>query len=254
MWNKVLGILFIVFLGINFGGAVHSGCSPNYVCEEWGDCVDEFQQRTCVDENCGRRDIVERRICIDGVAGCKPKVVCDEWERCVYTDKTNDLFEGEISFGGYQTRNCRDENGCVDAFMEERYCEEHFELNLVEREECGRRYLFALDSSSGNSIAKISLDSWREKDKFDIVFTNGENVYCPECFNGIKDNSEEGIDCGGDCKACLTENGFSFSTLGKIFSWGAFFLFAILTIREILGTREEGLRKDFNKRKSRRKI
>lgn len=43
-------------------------------------------------------------------------------------------------------------------------------------------------------------------DKLGISFTQAKVKYCPACYDGINDENEDGIDCGGDCTPCKPES------------------------------------------------
>lgn len=218
-------------------------CFPQYQCEEWGECVEGLESRTCQDTECNMKEIVERRFC-DNLS-CRPQIKCTEWTECAYTDKTDDIFAGKIKFGGYKSRECSDLIGCVDSFSEESSCEESFDLELRKTRECNIDYMVAVDPSSGKEIAKISLDSWRSN-KLDVVFTRGRTSYCPACYNGIKDASEENIDCGGECKLCKEEKNFPITAFILSF-WTLSLIFSVLIVREISHSRKE-ITKEYRKK------
>ena len=206
-----------------------AGCFPEYICGDWSGCVDDFKIRTCEDKRCGHLDITERIFC---GTDCIPEVECTNWGQCYYTEKVNDIFNGKVHFGGYQKRICEDSTGCLNTFEEERTCEDSFDLELDIYEECGERYLATIDSKTKRPVAKINLDSW-ETDKLDISFTQGKVIYCEDCYNGIMDGSEKGIDCGGrDCKPCQ-ENKVSWNLIPVLF-WVLSVLFSVLFVKEIV--------------------
>lgn len=205
-------------------------CFPEYVCGDWSECEDGIKNRVCEDRKCGRRSITERDFCDIELQGCTPKIKCTEWSQCVYTDKVENLLAGKISFGGYKDRLCVDENRCSDSFIEEGICEESYDLQLSETEVCGEKFLVASDSLSNKEVAKINLESWKNK-KLDIVFTQGETAYCPSCFNGAKDPNEDEIDCGGDCKACKKNRTFPIFLIVSSL-WILSLVFATLSVKE----------------------
>jgi len=207
-----------------------SRCFPNYVCDSWEECIDGLQSRYCEDVTCGRRDIVERRFC--SKPGCQPKIECLGWSECIYTEKIDDFINGQVGFGGYHNRLCRDANDCVESFTEEKACEEYYSLEMERVEQCGKDFLVAVDPSSERQVAKIDLESWQE-DKLDITLVQGDQVYCPSCYNGAQDADEEGLDCGGLCKPC-TKNFVAPKTLISIAFWLISALFSLLFVREIL--------------------
>ena len=237
--KEVLSIIFISFLILLVQAKAQEEdtyrCYPKFECGEWGVCIDGLESRTCVDSVCGRRDIIERRFC--NIPGCQPKIECMDWSECVFTERIENIFQGEVGFAGYHSRLCKDVNGCVEGFFEETPCSEFYELNLQTTLECGREYLLATDPASQRAIAKIDVDSWKE-DKLDIVFVESETTYCSECFNGIQDRSEEEIDCGGECKPCVKRFVFPARIITLIL-WIFSVLFSLLFIREIILLRKD---------------
>jgi hypothetical protein len=228
-------ILFLFSLIVLTAGIVSAQeCFPQYICSDWSKCDDGLQTRTCTDSKCGRRDLVERQFCIPG---CTPEITCDSWSQCAYTDKTQDIFEGKFQFGGYRSRFCYDQNGCVESFTEEGICGDSTDLDLVVVKECGVKYLAALDPASKRPIAKIDLESWKEE-KFDLVFTQQSEGFCPSCYNGIKDLDEQELDCGGPCKPCSNAKTFPIKLLG-IGAGVISGLFIVLGVREIILSLDE---------------
>jgi hypothetical protein len=193
--------LFLIFEFMHFGSAEEE-CFPNYVCQEWTECQDGFKTRTCVDTACGNRDVIERSFCTS--ARCTPRVECGSWSECTYTEKTDNLIKGKIGFGGYRTRVCDDLNDCIPRFIQEGPCEDSYKLQLSPIEECDQSLLAVIDPVSDRKIAKINLERWKEG-KFDLAFVQGEQQYCPSCYNAVKDSNEDGVDCGGSCKPCGIE-------------------------------------------------
>lgn len=212
-------------------------CISEYRCSEWSECQDGFRTRTCSDANCGKRDILERSFCEN--AECTPDIQCDDWGQCTYTEKTDSLIKGKVSFGGYRSRVCRDANHCVPSFIQEGSCEDSYALQLSPIEECNEKFLAVIDPSSDRKIAKINLDSFRQN-RLDLSFTQGEVQYCPSCFNAIKDTNEEGVDCGGSCKPCKTETKVLYA-IALIFLWSGSLLFAFLSIREAVSLKKSSL-------------
>jgi hypothetical protein len=212
-----------------------STCFPDYACSDWGGCIDGLESRICEDLECGRREIVERKFCT--TSDCTPQVECLRWSQCIYTERIDNLLKGEIGFGGYQNRICRDSTGCVDSFVEEKPCEDFFPVELGKVEECNEEFLVAVDPGSDRVIAKISVRDWESEEKLNIIFTQGDTLYCPSCYNGELDPDEESIDCGPNCKECAKQPVFP-QTSAIIAAWLLAGLFSLLAIREILYDRE----------------
>jgi len=145
--------------------------------------------------------IPESRQVVSTSLSCTPQIVCGEWSQCSYTGKTEDVINGRIDFTGIRERSCKDVNNCIEGFVEETTCKESFQLEFTKITECDEEYLLARNPITKSIIAKINLDSWDERN-LDIIFTQSQTRYCSSCYNGLEDNNEEGLDCGGDCKPC----------------------------------------------------
>ncbi len=226
------GFLFILFILLAVNVSAQE-CFPEYKCGMWQDCIEGLQSRVCVDDKCNSKDIIERRFCED--LNCVPNIKCTEWTGCFYTDRVEDLFMAKIKFGGYKTRECVDSANCVDSFSEEGVCDEVFDLDIKEVKYCGRDYVSINDPLSKKEIAKINLESWK-KNRLDMTFSSGTTKYCPSCFNGLKDENEEQIDCGGDCRLCKKERQVPLFLLVVAF-WGLTLIFSMLLIREFVVSR-----------------
>lgn len=196
--------ILILFLSVIVLCSAVYACSPNYVCAQWGNCEKGIQQRNCVETACGLPDNIERRLCTSEAESCKVNFQCSIWSQCSYLDKTQDILTNNIRFKGYQERACTDINSCADNFIEQKSCEDSFKVKFVKIEQCGIPFLVALDVDSNRQVSELNLNSWKQK-RLDIAFIQSNFSYCPSCYNGFQDNDEEGIDCGGSCKACSAE-------------------------------------------------
>ncbi len=214
-------------------------CFPNYLCDDWSECIGGVEARICKDSACNRKNIIERRFCDQSGGKCSPEINCDDWSECIYTEKTEDIIQGKVTFGGYQTRNCVDYNECTDTFTEERICGDSYDLELRVVQVCGVNYLIASDFGSNRQVAKVDLDSWKEK-KLNIIFTEGESRYCPSCFNGLRDGNEAEIDCGGSCKSCKEEKKYPIGPV-RMFLWIFSVIFIVLSGIDIYKMQKEDL-------------
>ena len=76
-------------------------CVEDWVCGEWGQCLDGFQERACIDSNgCGTEILKpeERQECIV----CVPEWECTDWDEC---------YEGERNRDCYDIHECGVEDG-----------------------------------------------------------------------------------------------------------------------------------------------
>jgi hypothetical protein len=230
----VIALLFCSFLNLSLAAdETKEECSPSYECAPWGECSDGLRSRTCIDVECNRRDIVERTFCQD--LECTPQIACDSWGPCTYTEKTDSLIQGKVSFGGYRSRVCRDSNKCIPSFIQEGSCEDSYQLKLSPIEECSEHLLAVIDPTSDRKIAKINLDSWKQN-RLEIAFVQGNKIYCPSCFNAVKDDNEDGVDCGGSCKPCKVEHR-ALSYLAVLMLWSGSIVFSFLSFREVRSIR-----------------
>jgi hypothetical protein len=79
----------------SLSGGRGSSCTSNWVCTNWGKCINGTQNRTCTDTRCYRTygQPAEIQNCT-----CNENWICDSWSEC--------------SSDGTQTRRCNDHNNC----------------------------------------------------------------------------------------------------------------------------------------------
>jgi len=185
-------------------------CDENWVCE-WTPCEDEdggVSVYECVDLNeCGtfiNRPLQAGETTECTVEDCIPDISCGDYGECEYSSgETGEILEGKIRFTGTRTRLCEDNNGCVADYVESTSCFSEIPLDLnVEVDDDGRNLLRAVNTFSGNPVMDVNLDSWKDESKLDISFIQSEEKYSIKCYNGVKDEGEDGVDCGGVCKEC----------------------------------------------------
>lgn len=231
--SKALIAITTFLIVVLSAGVLAEECVPNYKCEPWSECEDGLKTRTCIDTECGKRDVVERGFCEN--PDCIPKISCDSIGECTYTDKTDDLIKGEINFGGYRLERCKDENGCIPSFLREIPCEDSYGLQLSPVVVCEEPLLSVREKGSGKEIATIQFSPWVEEGKFNLAFVQGETPeYCPHCYNAIKDEDrgEEGIDCGGpNCTPCIPERRWILQFAIALF-WSGSAVFGFLSFRQ----------------------
>lgn len=240
----IVTLLFLFIFAIKFisytGRAVDDSCVADYNCGEWSACEGGIQKRSCNDLKCGQDSIVERKVC-DEVFCERTDYQCGIWSSCTYTEKVEDVFNSQISFKGFQERICRDITGCGGDRREERKCQDTNKIEFVVKEFCGEKFLTAVDLKTGKPVSKISLSSWESR-KLDITFIQDERLYCGSCYNGIKDEKESGIDCGGDCKECLEEEEDRSENYEKL-SFGASLIFLAILFGLVVFEYREMLKK-----------
>ena len=147
--------------------------------------------------------IEEEKICI-------PNVKCSVLTECAYYDKVENVLIGSIRFYGLRKRFCGDLNKCIESYEESFPCESVVTIDvssgpLLSPGEglCEDNFLTLLKDNF--PVAYINLISWQEKNNFEIRFIQGIADHCDFCYDGVKNEGEEGIDCGGLCKDCKLE-------------------------------------------------
>jgi hypothetical protein len=128
---------------------------------------------------------------------CVPEIVCDEWSECKVSYGLNDLIKGIENVQGVHSRNCRDIKGCVYAITEIGKCSLNIDIYTKKVEWCGKSYLGIFDKLNNQLLAKIDYS----KKQLNINLRENKE-YCEHCYNYIKDEDEEKVDCGGSCKPC----------------------------------------------------
>ncbi len=180
-------------------------CIPDWQCTEFSVCSFGKMTRSCTDvNNCGTEfgKPAESRDCRGG--DCRPYYLCGNWSGCGYGNVLNDVITGKISYTGYRERTCIDYNNCADSYIEYENCTSGVEIETAKADICDEDTLTLIEKVTKTPITTINLDTWRA-DRLDVAFTQERVKYCPSCYDGIQDGSEEGIDCGGECRACRPE-------------------------------------------------
>jgi hypothetical protein len=205
----------------SFGSAVResipcvSDCSSDFVCDSWKECESGISYRSCVDSNGCSADIKESRECFS--QSCKSNIICSDWSSCSYNTKTEDIINGVISRFGKQQRLCSDLNGCISSYVEQRDCNLSIEISIVkEKDPCNpQNYIIkAFKRGTTEPVMDVNIQRWTESGQLNINFVENETKYCSSCYNGIFDDNEDGLDCGGICKPC-GQNKSSFNLSSK---------------------------------------
>jgi len=207
-------------------------CAPDWSCGDWSACANGESKRTCYDKNsCGASSPAQSVSCLtdavednlDEDVECKPDFACGDWGACRYDGKVGDIFEGKIKYVGFQERVCSDRKGCALEYSEEQNCRETVDLEFRVDSVCGVETLVALNAENKLPVTQVNLESWEAK-RLDVSFVQGSDIQCSSCFNGIIDGNETGVDCGGDCRKCMTEFGIP----KRFLVWPWWLLFLIL--------------------------
>jgi hypothetical protein len=116
---------------------------------------------------------------------CIENIGCGEWSECKKSNqdtcRTLNLKPGQC---GTKNRNCKDLNNC------------NFTEEYLESSECQYN-----EKPSCHDNIKNCHDSSCEV----LTDCGGVCNHCPTCSDGIKNQDESGIDCGGFCQSCLNK-------------------------------------------------
>ena len=190
-------------------------CVSNWDCSAWSSCENGKSTRECLDLNGCAENKMEEQVC--EIGECVPNVQCSDWEDCEYQEDGGVIVAGELILAGQAERECLDLNGCLGSFIEGQACESVMSLNLDVVDVDGVENLEGRNNETGNPIFRIDLESLREG-KLDIVFLQDE----PDgssCYNGVLDEGEEGVDCGGNCRSCENKRLFIWNIWALILIW-----------------------------------
>ena len=200
-------------------------CAPVWQCTPFSQCSGGEMTRTCTDlNNCGLESGKpnEHLVCgsaLPGAAGggsCNSNYLCGNWSECIYNDKTTDIIKGKVSYTGFKEKVCRDLSACGESYSEYENCSSDVQINLVKGNICDEETLSAIDLKTGEAVTNIDVELWKAN-QLDVSFVQGAAIYCPSCYDGVKDGNEEQTDCGGKCRACGKESTFPIWILMLIF-------------------------------------
>jgi len=195
-------------------------CLSDWRCEEWSECIDRIQVRSCSDSNeCGvdyrkpevkRECLEELELYVEETGGSDSGVrrdlrnikwTCGEWGECNAAYDLKNIVSGEEDYllRGEMVRLCRDTNGKSYDRVDIKKCTVGFSVKTKRVQECFKDYLAVYDLND-NLIS--NLEFLDEERVLNIDFSFIENV-CYFCYDGVKNFDEVGVDCGGSCPACV---------------------------------------------------
>jgi parallel beta-helix repeat protein len=130
---------------------------------------------------------------------CAPVWSCGDWGSCSAYYDVEDVLNDDVSVAGLETRICSDSTGCVPSYDESQTCLISVSVNVETTEE-GVEF-FDEDGYYIGSVSFSDILGVPGMSRMDIFF--GEAV-ASHCKNGIVDEDEIGVDCGGeDCIPCM---------------------------------------------------
>lgn len=159
---------------------IPEGCEDDWVdCASWSSCVSGKQNRTCKNE-------------------CDKTIESDEERSCTAGTSTTST---STTSGSTKTNTCTYLWSCTTWNS----CSNNQQFRTCSRtDDCDKK----LADKQVSSVIKVSRP---EEFKSCLVLTAvAEGTYTPPvfeeetetCFDGIQNQNEEGIDCGGSCRAC----------------------------------------------------
>ncbi len=157
---------------------------------------------------------------------CTEDWTCLEWSDCYppISDKPEFIT-------GYQKMSCYDRNSCdEDNYKTTRYreCEYRVPAGCYPEWECTDWTLCRKDGTKERACFDLNECPTSDQIRFGIPEITQFCVYSESCSDGVKNNNEMGIDCGGPCEPCKTiESPSIIFDSNKVLSWFIGILVAI---------------------------
>jgi len=116
-------------------------------------------------------------------------------EKCESVYNLDDIIDETF---GHGEQVCEDRNtGEVKKFR----CRTKKPIITKLSTKCSKDYVEVYDAENQDLISRLELVKEDPKKlNIQIVFDEGE--YCTSCYDNVKNNDEEGVDCGGSCGSC----------------------------------------------------
>ncbi|MFA5855718.1 MAG: hypothetical protein WC867_00015 [Candidatus Pacearchaeota archaeon] len=157
---------------------------------------------------------------------------CGDWSDCITSyDLKNVIYFEEILLRGYRSRLCIDRNSSNSLKVEKIDCVIKSNVYFKKSQKCFKEYL-EVYGSNDSLVSRIQYTAG-EDSRLNIQFALGDKLYCPYCYNGIKDYDEENIDCGGSCPKCNDE-AFEVPFYSEIFNFSKLLSSLIVLIASIV--------------------
>ena len=204
---------------INYDVQSSGTCTINWVCEEYGSCINEQQTRNCVNSGtCLPHSKTENKTCQTeenptppggdggggaGGAGAEGGAVCENWSECHVIYDVEDIIDEKILLKGEQTRICKG----VTNKIERRACDTKILVNAQKIKKCFKDYLEVYDLNN-TLILRLEYLNGTYK-ALNIQFKLDNSEYCDYCYDGIKNYDEDEVDCvykeKASCSVCRYE-------------------------------------------------
>ncbi len=152
------------------------------------------------------------------IESCVEDWTCLEWSDCYPPSLDKQEF-----ITGYQKMSCYDRNSCEeDNYKQTRYreCEYTIPAGCYPEWECTDWTICRKDGTKERACFDLNECPTNDQIRFGIPEITQFCVYSESCSDGIKNNNEMGVDCGGPCEPCKTiESPSIIFDSNKILSW-----------------------------------
>lgn len=186
---------------------VDSSCVENWDCALYSFCEDDArlsQPLQCIDLNgCGTNLLYPQpKECT-----CQISWNCGAWDECHVDYELGDIIEDNQEVTGRQTRECVDVRKCAETNKTEyRTCSVNVSIDARLTEWCEEELIELYVEENNQLVSRIQRTEIEEQElpRIDISFVTTQFAgYCSYCNNGVQDQDEEGVDCGGEnCPEC----------------------------------------------------
>ncbi len=160
---------------------------------------------------------------ISGISGeCAGSYVCEVSTPCSPEYETADVLTGEGLLDGVTRSICRSDNAkCPSIVSKREKCSLSRDVSVRADEE-NKVSVYGTDNEKIASLNVV--EDVEGASRVDVVFVQGEEALEVSCRNGVLDEGEGGIDCGGTCRRCVK------STLNyfAVVSFALFFVIAFV--------------------------
>jgi len=198
-------------------------CYPEIEYRDSSTCKDGEIVLEWAGNNCGDETVIQEKV-ICNIEDCVPSIeYVGDWSECKLSYEPADL-NSQKALSGSQYIYYADASGCVsgERRMERKCLVEGEDLRLKLVRITGQVYLDFFESGNDNPIAKILFG----KDlSLNILLNFFGNNAVDLCSNGILDEGEINVDCGGGCEDCA-ENTYVEELRKKMYYGNNIFSFA----------------------------
>jgi len=194
-------------------------CIEDWKCE-WSGCEGGFSTPYCIDRNdCETTYSLPKKIACSFEGDCSPDVQCADWSKCEVDYNFVGLTNGRAGeFDGVKHRICRDVNSCLLPVEEVEKCAVGVDIYTQKVEKCGKKFVVVYNTLDDELVARME-EGGEDAPHLNIYFDEGDTFECDYCSNGVMDEDETGVDCGGDCGVCEDGGHAEKSWLSRLRDW-----------------------------------